>query len=198
MKVAVYGNSHAALLSKELASIIPSCVHLTTYCKRGGKVESFPLPVEELSQLKESDILFLLPFGNEMLARRIRVQSNPKFIHLLECFPTAQNKLNRTYHHVRTALSSLKCRIFLIDNIYRHVECKQAFLFFKRQNKVIREVFSGMHNLEVIDHRKLLQLRGKLLKDRHQYSQLLRDGVHLHPRSYRNMSISLAKLANLL
>lgn len=197
MKLAIYGNSHAALLSQELAKVIAKGLQLETYCKRGAKVSSFQIPVDELSKLTEKDLLILLPFGNELLARKIQIERNPKFIRLLECSPTSQSKLNDLYRRVRQVLGPLKCRIILIDNIHRHVESKEAFLFFKKQNKIIGEMFSGIGNLTVVDHRKLLPIRGKLLKDRSSYSKILRDGVHLHPRFYRNMAEALAKAYNL-
>lgn len=197
MRLVVYGHSHAHLLASEISKLGLTNTDLVTYCKRGATVSTFPLPVVELSSLSEDDVLVLLPFGNDVLARKIKIEKRPKFIRLLECSPTPQDKLDRLYQSVREVLSSLRCRIYLIDNIYRHTDCKDAFLSFKKQNGLIQKVFSGIPNLTVLDHRKLLKVRHKKLRDRAFYSQILKDNVHLYSQFYREMSQSLAAIAQL-
>jgi hypothetical protein len=93
--------------------------------------------------LTENDILILQLFGNDWLQKYIKCtrKDKAKKFHLLKYVPVPQSKILEKYAHLKGMLSQLKCKIFFIDNIYRHLNCcsqhvhKEIWKFWTTQNK---------------------------------------------------------------
>jgi len=203
MKCALVGSSHAARLSRFLAhKLHEHGFELIQFCIPGANFERLQFPDPEI--LRESDILIVIPFGNDIFERNSHqiVRSNEgKTIHLKKFAPTSESVLKELFKKLQQKLSLFKCRKFILDSFLKYVHCcpKHTSEFprtIKHQqkcNKSLKRHFTGT-DITVLDHLKLFvtpQRQGYInLK---YYKMHMVDAVHFSAKTYEHMAAKLVK-----
>ncbi len=195
-KLVILGSSHA----KRLYHACKDNQEITAKYQVIGNVQSgatwqtFRFNDEMLKQLKEEDTLVVQFLGNDLLKRRIDITPNPRVIHLTRFVPQPDSYMSIIRNKLKDKLSTLKCRILIIDDPYRHINCCEEhiytglFKYFSQRNAELKRVFD---EYRVIDHRSLMSLPFKKLKCIAYYSSLLEDSVHFKPVIYQAWAQSI-------
>ena len=191
-KLVIYGGSHAANLAKEIVKNKNFSLNfkIISITKPGATLASFPFP--NLDYLTSNDICVVQCFGNSLFKKNIKItyESGKKTIHLLSYCPLNQKEIEREYLSLEKSISLLQCKIYVIDNFIRHARCckehrdKRIPVYQIVQNKRLFKHFSKLPNVTVLDHKALLGIRMKKLKNNAFYGSLLKDSVHLKRQYY--------------
>jgi hypothetical protein len=200
MKFYLLGSSHAKRLLDSFVKCFPkeTFVDLT---KSGAKVKDLVLP--SLKNISRRDIWVLQLFGNDLFQKRYieieRFKRGEKIIHLTQFAPVSKEQITQAYQKIYDFIKNLDCRVYLIDNPIRHIQCCKKHqdaripTFQYKQNILLKRYFQDLGHVKVIDHRKLLHIniRQKKLKTNRIYAKLLQDSVHFKTRLYDVMAQKL-------
>jgi hypothetical protein len=203
-KIVVIGSSHAKRLFLNLKDhrLLHEKYYVLNETIPGSTFENTKFPAY-LSKLKKDDFVILQLFGNDWLKKHIQItkEGKNKMFHLTKFEPvdveTVMNMLLADVKLLAKILKNLKCKILMIDNIFRHLECCEKHQFqeigplWSESNKALRLGFKDFKNVTCIDHRKLLGFPKKKIKVLPFYKTLLVDGVHLKPKLYKTMATNL-------
>jgi hypothetical protein len=163
----------------------------------GATWETFRFKDGLLNSLTSSDILVVQFLGNDLLQRHIDITPNPKTIHLTKFVPKPDSYVRIVREKLAEKLSRLKCRIFIIDDPYRHIGCcpnhnwKGLLNYLAQRNKELHNFFC---RYIVLDHRRIMEISFRKLKCIRFYEDLLEDKVHFYPIVYRSWANSLDRM----
>lgn len=197
-KLVILGASHAKRLLEACKNNeeINSKFQVIGNVQSGATWQTLKYKEEMLKQLKEEDTLVVQFLGNDLLVRNILITPNPKIIHLTKFVPRPDSYVSAVRCLFKEKLATLKCKILIIDDPYRHLFCCESHVYkglvqyFAKRNAELKQVFS---EYQVIDHRNLMDLPFKKLKCIWYYSKLLEDTVHFKPVIYQAWARSLSE-----
>jgi len=189
-KLCILGASHARRLyyaCKENTYII-SRYDVIGNVQSGATWQTFKFNDKMLGQLSKDDVLVVQFLGNDLLKRNISITPNPKTIHLLKFVPQPDSYVQIVRGNLKEKLKNLQCRIFMIDDPYRHLKCCEEHHnpgllgYLSKRNKELHDFFS---EYIVLDHRRLCSLPFRKLKCMSYYAGLLEDKVHFKNIIYK-------------
>ena len=133
-----------------------------------------------------------MPFGNDLFNRNIQITRQPKkVIHLTKFDPKSEEHLLNLCKQLKNRIATYKCKVLILDNIYRHIDCCSSHRYpgvvkyQKRTNNLIRAFFGP----QALNHIHFLGVIYKKVKHPHGYSTiLLCDSVHMYPVYYQAMA----------
>ena len=201
-KLSTLGASHATrhyAACKENSNI-RSKYQVIGNVQSGATWNTFKFKDEMLAQLTERDVLIVQFLGNDLLKRHILITPNPKTIHLMKFVPQPDSYVEIVRGELKKKLSTLKCKIFIIDDPYRHLKCCKyhkapgLMQYLTKRNKELHTFFS---EYTVLNHKNLCSLSNRKLKSLSYYAGLLEDKVHFKGVIYRawadNLFVILSK-----
>jgi hypothetical protein len=194
-KCLIFGASHAkkfyeASLENQLFS---DSYEILGSFKSGAKSTQLILP-EIVKTFDEQDLIIVLAFGNDIFEKHILITKNPFTIHLTQFIPVSPIDLKEACTKFEKQLIGLKCKIKIIDNIYRHLNCCEKHIhmgiakYQKDSNTLIRDHFGK----KSINHLYLLE-NHTYIRKASVYANLLVDSVHLKREFYAMMSAQLIR-----
>jgi hypothetical protein len=199
-KIVIIGSSHAKRLFLNLKDhrLLRKKYYILNETIPGSTFEKTKFP-EYLFKLKKDDIVILQLFGNDWLKKHIQIttEGRKKWFHLTKFEPVEVETVMNMYKILSKILEKLKCRVLMIDNIFRHLDCCEKHQFqevgplWSEGNKALQICFKKFKNVTYIDHRKLLGFPKRRIKVFPFYKTLLVDGVHLKPKLYKTMATNL-------
>jgi hypothetical protein len=199
-KIVIIGSSHAKRLFLNLKDhrLLRKKYYILNETVPGSTFEKTKFP-EYLFKLKKDDIVILQLFGNDWLKKHIQIttEGKKKMFHLTKFEPVEVKTVMNMYKILSKILEKLKCKVLMVDNIFRHLDCCEKHQFqevgplWSEGNKALRICFKKFKNVTYIDHRKLLGFPKKRIKVFPFYKTLLVDGVHLKPKLYKTMATNL-------
>jgi hypothetical protein len=199
-KIVVIGSSHAKRLYLNLKDhrLLHEKYYVLNETIPGSTFEKTKFPAY-LSKLKKDDIVILQLFGNDWLKKHIQItkEGKGKMFHLTKFDPIDVETVMNMYKLLAKIIKNLKCKILMVDNVFRHLECCEKHQFqevgplWSESNKALRSAFNDFTNVTCIDHRKLLGFPKRQIKVLSFYKKLLVDGVHLKPKLYKTMATNL-------
>ena len=159
-----YCSSHAKRLCSQakLLTKITQQYTVQEFTKSGATVMTLSFP--NLQHLTNNDILLVQISGNSLFKRNIEFQNinGKRIIHLKSFCPQDQATITQETKLLKEHLRSLTCKIYVIDQIYRHLYCcskhfdNRIYRFQKRQNTILSCQFKDITNVRVINHLKFL------------------------------------------
>jgi hypothetical protein len=127
MKCVLVGSSHAALLNRPLQQFSKKLnFHFETFSQPGATYEQLRFPNPDV--LSESDILVVIPFGNDVFEKNsheITRTAKGKIIHLKRYAPTSDTVLKGLFTKLQQRLDKYKCRKYVLDSFLKYVDCCQ-------------------------------------------------------------------------
>jgi hypothetical protein len=189
-KLVILGASHAKRLltaCKENTGLTEKFEVLSNV-QSGATWETFQFKNGLLNSLTSLDILVIQFLGNNLLQRHIDITPNPKTIHLTKFVPQPDSYVRIIREQFAEKLSSLKCKIYIIDDPYRHIGCcpnhewKGLLGYLGQRNRELHAFFS---QYMVLDHRRMMEIPFRKLKCIRFYENLLEDKVHFYPVVYK-------------
>jgi hypothetical protein len=190
-KCLIFGASHAkkfyeASLENQLFS---NSYEILGSFKSGAKSTQLIIP-EIVKTFEEQDIIIVLAFGNDIFEKNILITKNPFTIHLTQFIPVSPVDLKEACTKFEKQLIGLKCKIKIIDNIYRHLNCCDMGIakYQKDSNTLIRDHFGK----KSINHLYLLE-DPKNKRKASVYANLLVDSVHFRREFYSMMAANLIR-----
>ena len=163
-RIHVLGSSHACRILEAVTQNVEltKTFLISGTVKPGAKLADLKFPSQYLASFKESDILLIQLFGNELIKRNITVErkNGKKIIHLTAFEPEPAWKIQRACTRLKELLEPLQCRIFIIDNPLRHIRCcrkhrkglKGLHCYLENQNRLLARCFGS----KVLNHKKYL------------------------------------------
>ena len=196
-KLIFIGSSHAKRLCREAYCIekITKFYDIVDFSRPGLRFENLVWP--ERSTLTKNDIIVFQSFGNNLLQRH--TYKDGGILHLTKFVPNQLSYLEKIFSQLLDKLSEYPCKIYILDNIYRHIQyCKEHYykglLHFQRKaNVLLQKTIETriIHNVRYLDHRRFLGINFRKIWKMSSYKNILQqDGVHLITPLYnRIMSI---------
>ena len=198
------GSSHASRFRVHLEHLSKKFkFDLKVLAKPGAVYNQLVFP--DPSELCESDILILLPFGNNLFEKgsyRIENSRKGRIIHISDYKPTPESEIKRLFINLQQKLEKYTCRVFILDSFFKYVNCCEqhvaAFpLTLKHQrkcNRLLKEHFATLpRQYKVLDHLKLFDEPRKARLCLKYYKEKLVDSVHFTSEVYKNMAARLIK-----
>ena len=120
-KLVFIGSSHAKRLCHEANHIneITNKYKILDFTRPGSLFENLIWP--ERSTLTKNDIIIYQSFGNNLLQRH--TYKNKGIFHLTKFVPNKLSYLENIFTQLSQKLSDYPCKVYVIDNIYRHLDC---------------------------------------------------------------------------
>ena len=199
------GSSHAKRLCWEAYCIekITKFYDIVDFSRPGSLFENLVWP--EHSTLTKNDIIVFQSFGNNLMQRHT-VQCTYKdggILQLIKFVPNKLPYLEKIFLQLLDKLSDYPCKIYIFDNIYRHIQCckkhyyKGLIQFQRRANVLLQKTIETrfIHNVRYLDHRRFLGINFRKIWKMSLYKNILqKDRVHLLTPFYnRIMSIFLRR-----
>ena len=200
-RIHVLGSSHACRIlgaftqTMELTKIFS----ISGTVKPGAKLADLNFPSQYLASFKESDVLLIQLFGNELIKKNIIVErkNGKKIIHWTAFEPEPAWKIQRAYTRLKELLEPLRCRIFIIDNPLRHIRCcrehrrqlKGLHCYLEKQNRTLAQSFGS----KVLNHKKYLGIESKKARKLKNYLKLFSDSVHFKENVYSSLVQRIAE-----
>ena len=200
-KLVFIGSSHAKRLCHEANHIseITNKYTILDFTRPGSLFENLIWP--ERSTLTKNDIIIYQSFGNNLLQRH--TYKNNGIFHLTKFVPNKLSYLEKIFKQLSQKLSDYPCKIYVIDNIYRHLDCCKKHYYkglvqFQRKANVLlqKSIESNETKLRIqyLDHRRFLGINFRKIWKITSYKKVMhKDGVHLKEPLYKKMISVLAK-----
>jgi hypothetical protein len=169
----------------------------------------FNLPIPPcVEHLEENDFLILNVFSNDVFEKHIEIEERRRghktyrIIHLTQVRPFPMESLRHKLDHLMEKIKHLKCRVLVLDNIYRHIQACCPFhppvpYSFRRQKVINDSIFNYFYNVlpnvRPIRHTRYLGFRRGRLNDWRNYARILYDNVHLWDEYYYIFTKKLIK-----
>ena len=186
------GSSHAKRLCREAYNVekIKNNYCVRDFTRPGSLFENLVWP--ERSTLDKDDIIIFQSFGNNILQKHIEKLDGK--IHLTKFVPNKFSYLEKIFNQLKEKIKNLPCKVFIFDNVYRHLNCCKKHLFkglarFQQLvNIKLHKILNTEPNITVLDHRRFLGFNFRKIWKIAKYSQILsHDGVHLKSMLYNKM-----------
>jgi hypothetical protein len=195
MHIILVGASHGWRLFQALKRVPGYGItfKVTCLCVRGARFADLFWP----QIVKEDDFLVVIPFGNDLHARRfVRLDKNLKVFHLDKFEPYPKTYWDGLFARLHERLLGKNCKIIVIDNFYRHLCCEKhrhkGWLAYQSKiNKELRNQFKNT-SVRTVDHRLLLQNTRNCKLNASEYRKLQGDSVHF--RDYFPIATRLLRL----
>jgi hypothetical protein len=195
MHIILVGASHGWRIygSLKAASGYGITYTVTCLCVRGAKFSDLIWP----KTVQKDEILIVIPFGNDLIARKyVKFDKRTRVIHLEKFIPYPKTYWEDLLEKLAAKVLDRSCRVLVIDNFYRHFCCDahrhKGWLSYQTSvNKKIREKFQNT-SIEIIDHRQLLDAPRFYKKNILEYRRLQQDSVHF--RDYSPIAKNLLKM----
>jgi hypothetical protein len=199
-----YGGSH----SKRMVRWAKASTELTQkytiidLSKPGARIHTNIIP--NFSNWSKSDIVLIQIFGNSVFERRAvetERKGNQKIFHLASFCPIHPDVLQQEYQSLLQATKNAKCKIYMLTNVVRHVNCckkhknnlKSIVPHQQKVNKEMIEFFNKQGNITILDHHNFLGISKRNLRHNYKYSLLLPDKVHFRDELYEVLLKNLVK-----
>ena len=111
--------------------------------------------------------------------------------------------LEKIFNQLSQKLSNYPCKVYVIDNIYRHLDCckkhyyKGLVQFQRKANVLLQKSIESKETklrIQYLDHRRFLGINFRKIWKITSYKKIMhQDGVHLQEPLYRKMISVLAK-----
>ena len=106
-------------------------------------------------------------------------------------------KIQRACTQLKELLEPLRCRIFIIDNPLRHIQCcrkhrkslKGLHCYLEKQNRVLAQSFGS----KVLNHKKYLGMSRRKTGNLKVYLKLFSDSVHFKENVYSSLVQRIAE-----
>ena len=120
-KLIFIGSSHAKRLCREAYCIekITNLYEIVDFSRPGSLFENLVWP--ERSTLTENDKIVFQSFGNNLLQQH--TYKDGGIVHLIKFVPNKLSYLVKIFSQLIDKLSEYPCKIYILDNIYRHIQC---------------------------------------------------------------------------
>lgn len=192
----VVGASHANRLVPELCKLPSYNVKfkIRSYAVPSKKYEDLRWPAN-LTHLPESDIILIIPFGNDLVKTGVR-RENGK-IHLTTFVPNTDHYFSLRYRDLTDKIKSTQARFVIISNFYRHFCCpkhnhKGWLAYQNKRNKDLWANFKNLQNVKLLDHRHIVTDKVKKeAKNVDEYRKLQFDAVHFS--DYKSIAERISK-----
>ena len=203
-RIHVLGSSHACRILEAVTQNVEltKTFSISGTVKPGAKLADLKFPSQYLASFKESDILLIQLFGNELIKRNIIVErkNGKKIIHLTAFEPEPAWKIQRACTRLKELLEPLQCRIFIIDNPLRHIRCcrkhrknlKGLHSYLEKQNRLLARFFQGFST--VLNHKKYLGMSRRKTGNLKVYLKLFSDSVHFKRNVYSSLAQRIAEM----
>jgi hypothetical protein len=177
------------------ASLVGAVItfRVTCLCVRGARFADLFWP----QAVKKDDFLVVIPFGNDLHARKfVRFDKYLKVFHLDKFEPYPKTYWDVLFAKLHERLSGKNCKIIVIDNFYRHLCCEKhrhkGWLAY--QSKINKELCDQFKNtsIKTVDHQLLLQNTRNCKLNASEYRKLQGDSVHF--RDYFPIATRLLRL----
>jgi lysophospholipase L1-like esterase len=197
MKCVLVGSSHASLLTPHLRKFSEKYnIQVNSLTKPGATYEQLIFP--DSKDLCESDILILIPIGNNIFEKnthQIARNAKGKTIHLKRFAPIQESNLKELFIDLHQKLDKYVCKKFILDSFYKYVSCctkhqKEFPLLIKHQkkcNSLLKEYFRTT-NVTVLNHLSLFEQPWKARGSLNYYKKHMLDSVHFSKRTYEKMA----------
>ena len=198
------GSSHASRFRVHLEQLSKKFkFDLKVIAKPGAVYNQLVFP--DPSELCESDILILLPFGNNLFEKKsFRIENSRKgrIIHISDYKPTPESEIKRLFINLQQKLKKYTCRVFILDSFFKYVNCCEqhvaAFpLTLKHQrkcNRLLKEHFATLsERYTVLNHIKLFDKPRTAKCCVSYYKERMVDSVHFTSDTYKIMAAELIK-----
>ena len=200
-KLLFIGSSHAKRLCWEADCIekITKFYDIVDFSRPDSLFENLVWP--ERSTLAKNDIIVFQSFGNNLLQRHTHKDGG--ILHLTRFVPNKLSYLEKIFSQLLDKLSEYPCKIYIFDNIYRHIQCcKQHYYkglihFQKRANALLQKTIETkfIHNIRYLDPRRFLGINFRKIWKISLYKNILqKDGVHLITPFYNRIMYLWARL----
>ena len=182
-KIYIIGSSHGKRLGQVLRRHKDCGTKFQVFCYSvpGKSFDNLVWP--DLSKLSSTDLLIIIPFGNDLVDRKyIHRGVQDRIIHLTKFVPRTDEYFLPKYRSLSDKLEGVRANIRILGNFYRHLCCQKHIFpgWIAYQNKINRQIaefFSGTQ-VQVLDHRSLLPLKFWEAKNVRLYSAQQYDSVH--------------------
>ena len=199
-KLVFIGSSHAKRLCREAYCIekITNFYEIVDFSRPGSLFENLVWP--ERSTLTEKDVIVFQSFGNNLLQRH--TYKSDGILHLSKFVPNKLSYLEKIFSQLLQTLSKYPCKIYIFDNIYRHIKCcrkhyyKGLVKFQRKANVLLQKTIETKFNpnIKYLDHRRFLGINSQKIWKMSSYKNILQqDGVHLRVPLYNKMISILVK-----
>ena len=182
-RIFIVGASHGKRLGKALRrhQDCGTVFQVFCYCVPGKPFYNLIWP--DLSSLLPTDLLIVIPFGNDLVERRyIQKSVQDRKIHLTQFVPRTDAYFVPRYQALSEKLKVVRAKVRILNNFYRHLCCPQHKFtgWVSYQNKINKEIVRNFTTarVKVLDHRSLLGLPFWKAKVIQEYSRLQSDSVH--------------------
>jgi hypothetical protein len=158
--------------------------------------------------LDENDFLILNVFSNDVFEKHIEIEERRRgrktyrMIHLTPVRPFPMESLKYKLEDLKEKIRHLKCRVLVLDNIFRHIQPCCPFhppvpYSFRRQQVINDTIFHHFYNVlpnvKPIRHTRYFGNRKGWLNDWRNYVPMLYDNVHLWDEFYYIFTKKLIK-----
>ena len=199
-KLIFIGSSHAKRLCWEAYYIetITKFYNIVDFSRPGSLFENLVWP--ECSTLTKDDIIVFQSFENNLMQRH--TYKDWVISHLTKFVPNKLSYLEKIFSQLLDNISVYPCKIYIFDNIYRHLQCcknhhyKGLIRFQKRANFLLQKTIESRscHNVRYLDHRQYLGINFRKIWKMSLYKNILqKDGVHLFSHFYNRMMFIFLK-----
>ena len=179
----VVGASHGKKISRALRRLQGYGTVFQVCCLCVGGKKFYDLNWPNLNTLKETDLLLVLPFGNDLIDRNNISRDQFSKIHLTQFQPRPNSYFEERYRVLESKLNSTVAQVRIISNFFRHFCCDTHFHpgwvgYRNRLNRDLLLRFPTTAKVKVLDHRGLLGLPYRKARNVLQYRNLQYDSVH--------------------
>jgi hypothetical protein len=131
-KIVVIGSSHAKRLFLNLKDhrLLHDKYYVLNETIPGSTFGKTKFP-EYLTKLRKDDIVILQLFGNDWLKKHIQItkEGKNKMFHLTKFDPVDVETVMNIYKLLEKIIKNLRCKILMVDNVFRHLECCEKHQF---------------------------------------------------------------------
>mgnify|MGYP003334949881 CR=1 FL=1 len=200
MRKVVYfiGSSHAKRLWRSSKRIFGNKYRLINFGIPGAKTQDIKFPEKVFEDPSITTVLQTI--GNDCFSRKYLIRTKDRVIHLKKVETIPEEKLEEIFKNLKEILRRIPGKILFVDNPVRHLCCnlhkgaqKNIISYQASVNRKIKNYFSDLANLVVFDHRKILSLPWKKVKNTEFYKTLLPDSVHFQEKVYDSIMQNLEK-----
>jgi hypothetical protein len=192
-KCLIIGASHAKKLSKAIINNkeFTKQFDIFTSCQSGALSTDLDFP-QILKEFTENDVVLILAFGNDIFVRHTITTRTPFKIHLTKFEKVSETKLQQNFEYIKSKIKDLKCRVILLDNIYRHLYCcpEHVHKGIAKYQVLVNQQIKSFFGTQSINHLYLFDQQRKF-RNRGFYSTLLVDSVHFKEEYYSEIAKNL-------